>query len=95
MVGFEELLARARMRVQEKIRNGEITERGLARLAGISQSHVHNALKGARDMRPKTVDRVLRAMRINICDLIVREDWDSGTPSPHPRSGLQRPPASR
>ncbi len=91
MVGFEELLGRFRARLRQKIRNGEITERGLARLSGVSQSHVHNALKGARLLRPRTADRVMRAMRISVCDLMAPDDWeDSGA-----EGRDQRRPASR
>jgi AraC-like DNA-binding protein len=78
IIGFEGLLALFRARLQQKIRNGEITERGLARLAGISQSHLHNALKGARVLRPCTADRVLRAVRLDVRDLLAAEEGERG-----------------
>ena len=70
MVGFEDLLGRLNGLMRRKVQNGEASERGLARLAGLSQSHLHNVLKGERALRPKTADRVLRAMHLSVHDLM-------------------------
>ena len=34
--------------LRARVRNGELTERGLARLVGVSQPHIHNVLKGSK-----------------------------------------------
>lgn len=58
--------------VQIMVRNGEVTERGLALRAGVSQSHVHNVLKGARPMTPYLADRLLREFNMTVIDLLDR-----------------------
>jgi transcriptional regulator with XRE-family HTH domain len=65
-----ELLNLLREHVNHRIRNGEITERGLARLTGLSQSHVHNVLKGARMLTPEVADTFLRYLRISVLELL-------------------------
>jgi hypothetical protein len=75
---FELLLDATRRRV----RNGHVTERGLARRAGISQAHMHNVLKGARLLTPSTADRLLRALDLTVADLI-GPTKDSGSPGRH------------
>ncbi|MFN0105409.1 MAG: hypothetical protein ACKV2U_25390 [Bryobacteraceae bacterium] len=57
-----------------RIRNGEISERGLARLTGISQPHVHNVLKGARALSPEFADVILVHFRLSPLDLLSREE---------------------
>lgn len=55
--------------VRGRVRNGEFTERGLARLAGISQPHLHNLLKGIRDLTPRSADSLLAALDIGLLQL--------------------------
>ena len=50
--------------VRSQIRNGELTERGFARLIGISQPHVHNVLKGVRNLSPNIFDLSLKYLAI-------------------------------
>lgn len=57
-------------RLRDKVRNGEWTERGLARAAGISQPHLHHALKGARELSPENADRLAAAAEIALFDLL-------------------------
>jgi len=52
------------------VRNGEITERGLARITGVSQPHIHNVLKGVRELSPGLSDRILREFRLSVRDLL-------------------------
>ena len=59
--------------LQSRVRNGELTERGLARMVGVSQPHIHNVLKGARSLSPELSDRILQQLRISLLDLIERE----------------------
>jgi hypothetical protein len=55
--------------VRGRVRNGEWTERGLAKHAGVSQAHLHNVLKGARPLTPAVADRVLRALKLSVLDV--------------------------
>ncbi len=56
--------------VKSRVRNGELTERGLARLTGISQPHIHNVLKGARVLSPFVADQILRELGLSLLDLV-------------------------
>ena len=71
---FEDLLARLLGEIDRRIRNGSLTERGLARLTNMSQPHVHHILKGKRGMTPKVADRFLRVLGMDASDLLVPED---------------------
>ncbi len=71
---FEILHARLIAAIRSRVRNGEMSERGLARLAGISQPHMHNVLKGARSLSSGSADIILRSLRMNIFDLLEDED---------------------
>jgi transcriptional regulator with XRE-family HTH domain len=66
----ERFLAFLRQRVQ----NGQITERSLARLTGVSQPHIHNVLKGKRYFSMEVSDRILCRLRVDLLDLIRPED---------------------
>ncbi|HYP06665.1 MAG TPA: helix-turn-helix transcriptional regulator [Bryobacteraceae bacterium] len=59
--------------LRARVRNGELTERGLARLVGVSQPHIHNVLKGARALSPELSDQILQHLRLSLLDLIQRE----------------------
>ena len=50
--------------VRNEVRNGELTERGFARLIGISQPHAHNVLKGVRNLSPEIFDLILKCLAI-------------------------------
>ncbi len=67
---FQELHQSLTEYLGEKVKCGEVTERGLARRAGISQPHLHNVLKGKRLLSPQSADLILREMRISVADLI-------------------------
>ena len=56
--------------VRRRIRNGELTERRLARMTGISQPHVHNMLKGVRVLSPEMADRILRELHFDVHQLL-------------------------
>lgn len=81
---FANLLGLVRATVRARVRNGEVTERGLALRAGISQPYLHNVLKGARQMTPDLADRLLRELDMSVTDLL-----------PHEGSGHDRERASR
>jgi len=62
-----------------RVRNGEITERGLARRTGISQPHIHNVLKGKRFFSWEAADAVLLELGLTIEDLVDDEEPPAGT----------------
>lgn len=64
---------------RERVRAGELTERGLARLCGISQPHMHNVLKNIRFLSTEALDRLMRALNVHITDLLWREMTDRDT----------------
>jgi plasmid maintenance system antidote protein VapI len=49
--------------------NGELTERGLARLVGVSQPHMHNVLKGARTLSPEVGDQISSVLGLSLLEL--------------------------
>jgi Cro/C1-type HTH DNA-binding domain len=56
--------------LRKRVRNGELTERGLARMVGISQPHMHNVLHGKRTFSIETTDVIMRQLRVDVLDLI-------------------------
>jgi len=73
---FQELERRFIQNLKERIASGELTERRLARLAGISQPHVHNVLKGKRIFSLQMADLILHVLRMDVLDLILPEEID-------------------
>lgn len=69
-MNFWELERRLLADIRERVRRGDLTERGLARLAGVSQPHIHNVLKGKRDLSIDTADAILSALGIDLADLL-------------------------
>lgn len=55
-----------------QLRNGEITERGLAAKVGLSQSHIHNVMKGERNLSGEAADRIMEGMGLTVLDLFER-----------------------
>src|SRR5215472_18738738 len=70
---YERLIDAARQRV----RSGAMTERGLARLCGMSQPHMHNVLKSFRSLSIESADRLLHALDLNISALLFSLDTES------------------
>jgi len=71
---FHELQQRVLEELRQRVRSGAATERGLARISGISQSHLHNVLKGKRLLSMDKADEVLRSLEIDILRLIHPEE---------------------
>jgi transcriptional regulator with XRE-family HTH domain len=71
---FQELERRFVEHLKQRIRSGELTERRLARLTGISQPHVHNVLKGKRTFSMAMTDTILHVLRVDLLDLIEPEE---------------------
>lgn len=61
--------------LRRRVRNGELTERGLARMVGVSQPHMHNVLHGKRSFSIETTDEMMRLLRVDIFDLIEPNEW--------------------
>ncbi len=92
-MNFHDLQQRLVEHLRQRIRSGEVTERGLARLARVSQPHFHNVLKGKRIFSIEMADEILRHLNIDLLDLLdtaelndrARHRFRSG--SPGERSG--------
>lgn len=69
-VSFRDLQDRLISFVVMKIRNGEFTERRLARVLGVSQPQLHNVLKGARPLKPEFADCLFKHFEIGVVDLL-------------------------
>jgi transcriptional regulator with XRE-family HTH domain len=74
---FELFKNRLLQKLRMRMRNGELTERSLARLIGVSQPHVHNVLKGARILSPEIADIILHKLRMSLLDLIEPEEFET------------------
>ena len=97
---FRELLGRLRLEVKTRIQNGELTERGLARRLGISQSHIHNVLSGSRTLTADTADQLLAGLQLSVLDLLEELRLTGALPAEGIRRKLPRrengpPPAGR
>ncbi|MBI3680120.1 MAG: XRE family transcriptional regulator [Acidobacteria bacterium] len=57
-----------------RIRNGELTERGLALRLGASQPHIHNVLKGVRVLSTRLADHIICELDIRIEQLLTPEE---------------------
>lgn len=57
---------------RQRIRAGELTERGLARLSGVSQPHIHNVLKNIRTLSPGSANRLMEALGVSLSELVWR-----------------------
>ncbi len=75
-MNFEDLHLRLTEYLRELVRSGELTERGLARITGVSQPHIHNVLKGKRLLSLQMADEILHRLRLDLTDLLRTEDLD-------------------
>jgi predicted XRE-type DNA-binding protein len=71
---FHSLRTRLVAAVNARLQNGEFTERGLAKILGISQPQMHNVLKGRRKLQWELADRVLADLGIKLRDLWAEEE---------------------
>ena len=67
---FQELQKRFVASLRDRVRSGELTERSLARLTGVSQPHIHNVLKGKRLFSVDMADKILHRFHLDVVDLI-------------------------
>lgn len=80
-MNFQDLRARLIDDLRLRVRSGEATERGLARLTGISQPHLHHVLKGKRLLSLERADEVLRRLKMDILDLVAPEELRQRRPN--------------
>ena len=71
---FLDLQERLLDHLRHRVQSGEATERSLARLAGVSQPHLHNVLKGKRLLSFEMADGILRNLQMGVLDLIQTEE---------------------
>lgn len=81
---LQEAQRRLLAHVRDRIHNGEWTERGFARLIGISQPHAHNVLKGVRKLSPVVLDSVLRYLNLSLLDLAALQELEANLKKRHP-----------
>ncbi|HUG81673.1 MAG TPA: hypothetical protein VML01_08415 [Bryobacterales bacterium] len=81
---FRELASRLLAHLREKVRRGELTERGLARLTAYSQPHIHNVLKGARGVQIELADQIMTLLDIPVLSLFSQEELGGRAPSARP-----------
>ena len=78
--------------VVDRIHNGELTERGFARLIGISQPHVHNVLKGVRNLSPELFDSILKYFHMSLLDLAPVEEVEANLRKRRPPAPVSEAP---
>jgi hypothetical protein len=66
---FHQLFEALLNHVRGRISRGDLSERGLARLMGYSQPHVHNVLAGVRHMNARFADDLLGGLGLSLQDL--------------------------
>ena len=69
-MNFREQQRRLIAHLRALIRSGDATERGLARLTGVSQPHMHNVLNGKRLLSLEMTDLVLAQLHLDLMDFI-------------------------
>ena len=69
-LSFAALQRRFLAALRRRLSNGEFTERGLARMIGVSQPHVHNVLKGERILTPEIGDLMLGYLDASLLELL-------------------------
>ena len=72
---FDALQRRLIAFVNDRVRNGEFSERGLAALLGVSQPHLHNVLKGERKLHTQLADILLTKFGISVIDLLTAAEY--------------------
>lgn len=71
---FAALHSRLVAYLRELVRRGEITERSLARVTGVSQPHIHNVLKGKRLLSDAMADQILHQLHLDLRDFLDSRD---------------------
>jgi hypothetical protein len=77
-VPIEDLYERLVDVARQRIHSGELSERGLSRLCGVSQPHIHNVLKQIRTLSPGSASRLMRALGVSLPELLWRSPDERG-----------------
>ena len=85
-LGFRHLASRLTRYLNELVRRGEVSERGLAHLTGYSQPHIHNVLKGARGMNAELADQLLAGLGVSMMALFTQDELSGLAPATAPES---------
>ncbi|HYL38277.1 MAG TPA: helix-turn-helix transcriptional regulator [Bryobacteraceae bacterium] len=88
---FQDAQVRLIAHVRDRIHNGELTERGLARRIGMSQPHVHNVLKGVRSLSPELFDAILKYFQMSLLDLAPSEELEANLRQRAPEQVAEAP----
>lgn len=67
---FAQLHEALRLEVLRRIERGVVTQTDLARLTGFKQAHISNFLRRRRLLSLRALDRVMRAQRLTVADLL-------------------------
>src|SRR5271154_4947132 len=91
-LNFEVLQGLVIRYVTLRIRNGDCTERQLARLVGISQPQLHNVLKGVRPLKQGLADALLKHFQIGVLDILQERETalDRDEPGEAPHVSIDR-----
>ena len=85
-LGFRHLASRLTRYLNELVRRGEVSERGLAHLTGYSQPHIHNVLKGARGMNNELADQLMAGLGLSLLSLFTQDELSGLAPTAAPES---------
>ena len=85
-LGFRHLASRLTRYLNELVRRGEVSERGLAHLTGYSQPHIHNVLKGARGMNTELADQLMAGLGLSLLALFTQDELSGLAPTAPPES---------
>ena len=69
-MNFRDLQRRLVAHLRTLVRSGDATERGLARLTGVSQPHMHNVLKGKRFLSLEMADQIVAQLDLDLLDFV-------------------------
>src|SRR5688572_20640405 len=88
---FLQLRERLLVLLRARVRNGQLTERGLARAVGFSQPHIHNVLKGTRILSPEIADLILSQLNLSVLDLFAKSELLAYSPGANRPGCVQLP----
>lgn len=69
-MNFRELQHRLVAHLRTLVCSGDATERGLARLTGVSQPHMHHVLNGQRFLSLEMADHIIAQLHLDLLDFI-------------------------
>ena len=87
---MQDLLDALKSQLNGRIRNGELTERNLAKRIGLSQGHMHNVLKGTRILTAEVADLLMLELHLSVGDLVNTEELRQPRKPPASELGAKR-----